>query len=116
VTLANAVPRNIPKMHPKFISMGEKYPSNKPTAIPITNLSNQCILLSSFDIQLVQFTNLNKLYYNVGASLYSFPYTAISRNFFTNPSKKNATMGEKSTPTLCNGRISLIGFRITSVT
>ena len=56
--LANAVPRNIPKMHPKFISMGEKYPSNKPTAIPLTNLSSQCILLSSIDIQLVQFTNL----------------------------------------------------------
>ena len=45
--------------------MGEKYPSNMPTAIPITNLSSQCTLLSSFDIQLVEFTNLNKLYHNV---------------------------------------------------
>ena len=63
--LANAVPRNIPKMYPKFISMGEKYPSNMPTAIPITNLSSQCTLLSSFDIQLVEFKNLKNLYHNV---------------------------------------------------
>jgi len=73
VPLANAVPRNIPKMPPKFILMGENYPSNKPTAIPITNLSSQCILLSSFDIQLVQFTNLKKLYYNVCAPFIPTP-------------------------------------------
>jgi len=60
-------------MPPKFISMGEKYPSNKPTAIPITNLSSQCILLSSYDIQLVQFTNLKKLYYNVCAPFIPTP-------------------------------------------
>ena len=63
--LANAVPRNIPKMYPKFISMGEKYPSNMPTAIPITNLSSQCTLLSSFYIKLVEFKNLKNLYHNV---------------------------------------------------
>ena len=45
--------------------MGEKYPSNMPTAIPITNLCSQCILLSTFDIQLVEFKNLKKLYHNV---------------------------------------------------
>jgi len=78
VPLANAVPRNIPKMPPKFISMGEKYPSNKPTAIPITNVSSQCILLSSFDIQLVQFTNLKKLYYNVCAPFIPTPTPLIS--------------------------------------
>ena len=39
----------------------------------------------------------------------------VNKNFLTNPSKKNATTGEKSIPILCNGRTSLMGFSITSV-
>jgi hypothetical protein len=43
-------------------------------------------------------------------------YTAVNNSFFTNPNKKNAAIGEKSIPILCIGNISLIGFKIGSVT
>jgi|TARA_B110001454_G_C12459148_1_gene325406 hypothetical protein len=43
-------------------------------------------------------------------------YTAINNSFFTNPNKKNAAIGEKSIPILCIGNISLIGFKMGSVT
>jgi len=42
-------------------------------------------------------------------------YTAVNNSFFTNPNKKNAAIGEKSTPILCIGNISLIGFKMGSV-
>jgi len=43
-------------------------------------------------------------------------YTAINNSFFTNPNKKNTAIGEKSIPILCIGNISLIGFKMGSVT
>jgi hypothetical protein len=43
-------------------------------------------------------------------------YTAVNNSFFINPNKKNAAIGEKSIPILCIGNISLIGFKIGSVT
>tara|TARA_B100000745_G_C19901357_1_gene301963 strand:- start:247 stop:498 length:252 start_codon:yes stop_codon:yes gene_type:complete len=43
-------------------------------------------------------------------------YTAVNNSFFTNPNKKNAAIGEKSIPILCIGNISLIGFKMGSVT
>ena len=46
----------------------------------------------------------------------SINYTAVNNSFFTNPNKKNAAIGEKSTPILCIGNISLIGFKMGSVT
>tara|TARA_Y100000294_G_scaffold32871_1_gene28248 strand:+ start:1258 stop:1425 length:168 start_codon:yes stop_codon:yes gene_type:complete len=45
----------------------------------------------------------------------SISYTAVNNSFFTNPNKKNAAIGEKSTPILCIGNISLIGFKMGSV-
>jgi predicted ABC-type sugar transport system permease subunit len=43
-------------------------------------------------------------------------YTAINNSFFTNPNKKNTAIGEKSIPIFCIGNISLIGFKMGSVT
>jgi hypothetical protein len=48
--------------------------------------------------------------------LLNINYTAVNNSFFANPNKKNAAIGEKSIPILCIGNISLIGFKMGSVT
>ena len=38
-----------------------------------------------------------------------------SNNFLRTPKKKNARIGEKSTPAPCRGNVSRMGFKIRSV-